>query len=52
MQENPLVCTLTAADYRDREGAWLKLAPYVRSSTDIPGGLNVLFAAALGFATR
>lgn len=48
MQEKPLVCTLTAADYRDRQGAWLKLAPYVRSSTSIPGGLNLTFAATIG----
>jgi hypothetical protein len=48
MQENPLVCSLTTADYRDREGAWLKLAPYVRSSTSIPGGLNLMFAATIG----
>jgi hypothetical protein len=48
MQENPLLCTLTAADYRDREGAWLKLAPYVRSSSAIPGGLTLMFAAILG----
>ena len=48
MQEKPLVCTLTAADYRDREGAWLKLGPYVRSSAAIPGGLTVTFAAAIG----
>ena len=48
MQEHPLLCTLTAADYRDREGAWLKLGPYVRSSAAIPGGLTVTFAAAIG----
>jgi hypothetical protein len=48
MQEKPLVCTLTAADYRDREGAWLKLGPYVRSSAAIPGGLTFTFAPATG----
>jgi len=48
MQEHPLVCTLTAADYRDREGAWLKLRPFVRSSTAIPGGLTFTFTAAIG----
>ena len=25
MPENDLVCTLTAADYQDREAAWLKV---------------------------
>jgi hypothetical protein len=48
MQENPLVCTLTAADYRDREGAWLKLGPFVKSSAAIPGGLTFTFTPAIG----
>jgi hypothetical protein len=48
MQEKPLVCTLTAADYRDREGAWLKLGQYVRSSAAIPGGLTFTFAPTVG----
>jgi len=48
MQEHPIVCTLTAADYRDREGAWLKLGPYVRSSAATPGGLTFTFAAVIG----
>jgi hypothetical protein len=46
--DNPLVCTLTSADYRDRERAWLKLGAYVRASTAIPGGLTFTFAPALG----
>jgi hypothetical protein len=48
MQDTPLVCTLTAADYRDRECAWLKLGPYVRTSTPVPGGLAFTFAPAIG----
>ena len=48
MKEHPLVCTLTADDYRDREGAWLKLAPFVRSSAAVSGGLTFTFAAAIG----
>jgi hypothetical protein len=50
MQENPLVCTLTAADYRDRETAWLKLGKYLRASADMPGGLTFTFAPALGLS--
>jgi len=46
--ENDLVCTLTAADYEDREAAWLKVGRYVRASTSIPGGLTFRFAPAQG----
>ena len=48
MQDNNLVCTLTAADYRDREGAWLKLGNYVGASEAIHGGLTVTFAPVPG----
>jgi hypothetical protein len=48
MQDTPLVCTLTASDYRDRERAWLKLGPYVRASTPVPGGQTFTFALAIG----
>jgi hypothetical protein len=48
MQDKDLVCTLTAADYRDREGAWLKLGNYLRASGALPGGLSFTFAPALG----
>ena len=48
MQDNPLVCTLTAADYRDRESAWLKLGKYLTASAPTPGGLSFTFAPALG----
>src|ERR1700730_1955977 len=48
MQDNPLVCILTAADYRDRESAWLKLGTYLIASAPTPGGLSVTFAPALG----
>ena len=48
MQDKELVCTLTAADYQDREAAWLKLAEYVRSSAAIPGGIALTFDPVLG----
>ena len=48
MQDNELVCTLTAADYRDRGAAWMKLADYVTTSTAIRGGLVFTFAPARG----
>jgi hypothetical protein len=48
MEKPPIACTLTAADYRDRQGAWLKLEPFVRSSGAIPGGLSFIFAPATG----
>ncbi|HEX9096008.1 MAG TPA: hypothetical protein VF990_07885 [Candidatus Dormibacteraeota bacterium] len=48
MKERPLICTLTAADYRDRESAWLKLGPFVRSSAAVAGGLRISFTPAIG----
>jgi hypothetical protein len=48
VEDNELVCTLTAADYRDREAAWLKLGSYVKASAAIPGGLSVSFAPTRG----
>ncbi len=48
MQDNDLVCTLTAADYQDREAAWLKVGSYIRASATIPGGLSFRFAPARG----
>ena len=48
MQENDLVCTLTADDYRDRETAWLKVGSYMRASAAIPGGLSFRFAPTRG----
>ena|ERR1700730_5961971 len=48
MQDNDLVCTLTAADYQDRETAWLKVGSYVRASAAIAGGLSVRFAPTRG----
>jgi hypothetical protein len=48
MQDNPLVCMLTAADYRDREAAWLKLKPFVQASAAVPGGLTFSFARVTG----
>jgi len=43
-----LVCTLTAANYEDREAAWLKVGSYVRASETVPGGLSFRFAPAQG----
>ncbi|HVS07839.1 MAG TPA: hypothetical protein VHK65_16960 [Candidatus Dormibacteraeota bacterium] len=48
MQENDLVCTLTTADYQDREAAWLKVGSYIAASATIAGGLSFRFAAARG----
>jgi hypothetical protein len=48
MQDKDLVCTLTAADYRDRETAWLKLGNYLKASADVPGGLSFFFAPTRG----
>jgi hypothetical protein len=48
MQDNDLVCTLTAADYQDRGAAWLKVGSYIRASAAIPGGLSFRFAPARG----
>ncbi len=48
MQNIPLVCTLTDADYRDRERAWLRLRPYVTATEAIAGGLRFTFGRAIG----
>jgi hypothetical protein len=48
MQDTPLVCTLTDADYRDRERAWLRLRPFVTASEVIAGGLRLTFGPAIG----
>jgi hypothetical protein len=48
MQDTPLVCTLTDADYREREHAWLKLRPFVIASEVIAGGLRFTFGPAIG----
>ena len=48
MQVNELVCTLTAADYRDREAAWRRVGTYVSASEEIPGGLRFRFAPTRG----
>ena len=48
MQDIPLACTLTAADYRDREAAWLKLKPFVTASAAVPGGLIFRLARVTG----
>jgi hypothetical protein len=48
MQDKDLVCSLTAADYRDREKAWLKVGNFASASAAIPGGLRFTFASAPG----
>ena len=48
--DNDLICSLAAADYRDRQAAWRELGTYVAASTAIPGGLRLRFAPALGLA--
>src|SRR2546428_9153615 len=48
--DNDLICSLTTADYRDRQAAWRKLRTYVTGSAAIPGGLRLRFAPALGLA--
>jgi len=44
MQDQNLVCSLSAADYRDREIAWRKVGAYLSASAAIPGGLRLSFA--------
>lgn len=48
MEDNPIACTLSASDLRDRRAAWLKLALYGTSRNDIPGGIRLDFKAAPG----
>jgi len=48
MENTPLVCTLTDADYHDRERAWLKLRAFVRASASVPGGLSFTFSPVTG----
>jgi hypothetical protein len=48
VQDQNLVCSLSAADYRDRETAWLKLGNYLSASVPIPGGLSFSFAPTHG----
>ena len=50
MPDNELVCSLTAADYRDREAAWRKVGRYLTASAPIVGGLRVSFAPTRGLA--
>jgi hypothetical protein len=48
MKNKVIACNLSAAAYRDREAAWLKLKRYVRGSAAIPGGFRFTFAPAAG----
>lgn len=44
----PIACTLTDADLRDRQHAWLKVVSYATGTREIPGGLAFEFSAAPG----
>ena len=44
----PMACTLTAADLRDRQKAWLKVGTYAKGSAEVPGGIVFTFTAAPG----
>jgi hypothetical protein len=48
MENHDLVCTLTAADYQDREAAWVKVGSYMTASAAITGGLSFRFAPTRG----
>ena len=48
MQDNELVCSLTASDYQDRQAAWLKVGTYVKASAAIPDGQSFRFAPTRG----
>jgi len=48
MQDTPIACTLTDADYHDRERAWRQRRPFVRASASVPGGLSFTFSPATG----
>jgi len=50
MPDNELVCKLTAADYGDREAAWVKVGNYVKASMPIPGGLSFQLAPTRGLS--
>jgi hypothetical protein len=42
MDETPIVCTLSAADMKDREGAWRKLMSSGLVQRDrVPGGIRL-----------
>jgi len=43
-----IACTLTEADLRDRQTAWLKVGTYAKGSAEIRGGIVFTFAAAPG----
>ena len=46
--DNPIACTLTAADLQDRQQAWFKVGKFITASGPIPGGLSFDFANASG----
>ncbi len=48
MEDSNLVCSLTAADYRDRETAWRKVSHYISASMSTPGGWSFRFSPTRG----
>jgi hypothetical protein len=44
----PIACTLTDADLRDRQHAWLKVGTYADRAAEIPGGLAFEFSPTAG----
>jgi hypothetical protein len=49
MQETtPIACTLTDADLRDRQSAWLRVGAYATGVAEVKGGLAYSFRAVTG----
>jgi hypothetical protein len=44
----PIACTLTDADFRNRQFAWLKVGTYANGASEIPGGLAFEFSPTAG----
>src|ERR1700687_5198000 len=48
MQDIPRVCTLTEADFRDRDAAGHNPKPFIRAPAAVPGGLTFSLARVTG----
>jgi hypothetical protein len=48
---DPIACTLTDADLRDRQVAWLKVGMYANEAGEIPGGIAFEFSPMAGVYT-
>ena len=46
--DQAIACTLSDADLRDRQSAWLELRRYVVGWEPVPGGLDLSFAPVRG----